>query len=231
MVYDPARVGQNCEFCGSPALVDYQEIKSPIRPQSVLPFKVSQTDVRDSIRRWYASKWFAPDSLKRRALVDQLKSLYIPYWTFDAQVHCPWTAEAGSLLLRQRGIPRQPGPRAGAAGPQGALGASRRRARPFLRRRAGARDAGRGARSAQAGGAVPDRRAGALRHRLPVGARGRALPGRAGRRGSAGARVHGRPADDAVRQPGAGRHLPQPADRPATIRARRSSTSSCRSGS
>jgi hypothetical protein len=95
MVYDPARVGQNCEFCGSPALVDYQEIKSPIRPQSVLPFKVSQTDVRENIKRWYASKWFAPSALKRRALVDQLKSLYVPYWTFDAQVHCRWTAEAG----------------------------------------------------------------------------------------------------------------------------------------
>ncbi len=95
MVYDPARVGQNCEFCGSPALVDYQEIKSPIRPQSVLPFKISQNDVRDSIRRWYASKWFAPNALKSRALVDQLKSLYVPYWTFDAQVHCRWTAEAG----------------------------------------------------------------------------------------------------------------------------------------
>ena len=41
MVYDPARVGQNCEFCGSPALVDYEEIKSPIRPQSLLPFKIT----------------------------------------------------------------------------------------------------------------------------------------------------------------------------------------------
>ena len=56
----PTRVGQHCEFCGSPALVDYQEIKSPIRPQSLLPFKVSQSTVRDQIRRWYASKWLAP---------------------------------------------------------------------------------------------------------------------------------------------------------------------------
>jgi Zn finger protein HypA/HybF involved in hydrogenase expression len=40
MVFDPSRVGQNCEFCGSPALVDYQEIKAPIRPQGVLPFKM-----------------------------------------------------------------------------------------------------------------------------------------------------------------------------------------------
>jgi len=95
MVYDPARVGQNCEFCGSPALVAYQELKDPISPQSLLPFKISQSQVRDSIKRWYASKWFAPSALKKRALVDQLKSVYIPYWTFDAQVHCPWEAEAG----------------------------------------------------------------------------------------------------------------------------------------
>ena len=95
MVFDPARVGQNCEFCGSPALVDYQEIRAPIRPQGVLPFRVDAHRVRDDIRRWWKSRWFAPGRLAIAALVDTVKSLYIPYWTFDAQVHCPWTAEAG----------------------------------------------------------------------------------------------------------------------------------------
>ena len=95
MVFDPAKVGQNCEFCGSPALVDYEELKSPIRPQSLLPFTIPQDQVRERIRRWYASKWLAPGALKQKALVDQIKGLYIPYWTFDAQVHCRWEAEAG----------------------------------------------------------------------------------------------------------------------------------------
>src|SRR4026209_331821 len=76
MVFDAAKVGQNCEFCGSPALVDYQEIKAPIRPQSLLPFKVSQDQVRDTIRRWYASKWLAPNAFKSRALVDRVHGLY-----------------------------------------------------------------------------------------------------------------------------------------------------------
>src|SRR6187401_22586 len=40
MVFAPDRVGQNCEFCGSPALVPYEEIKAPIRPESLLPFKI-----------------------------------------------------------------------------------------------------------------------------------------------------------------------------------------------
>jgi hypothetical protein len=95
MVFDPARVGQNCQFCGSPALLDYQELRSPIRPQGVLPFRVDAGQVRDDIRQWWRSRWFAPGQLAFASLVDTIKSLYIPYWTFDAQVHCPWTAEAG----------------------------------------------------------------------------------------------------------------------------------------
>ena len=95
MVFEAARVGQNCEFCGSPALVDYTEIKAPIRPQGVLPFRVDASRVRDSIRGWWRSKWLAPGRLARTALVDTVRSIYIPYWTFDARVHCPWDAEAG----------------------------------------------------------------------------------------------------------------------------------------
>ncbi len=95
MVFDPQRVGQNCEFCGSPALVSYDEVKAPIRPQGVLPFRIDKSRVRDDIRRWWRSKWLAPGKLARAALVDTVHSLYIPYWTFDAQVHCPWDAEAG----------------------------------------------------------------------------------------------------------------------------------------
>jgi hypothetical protein len=95
MVFEPERVGQNCEFCGSPALVDYTEIKAPIRPQGVLPFRIAAGRVRESIRGWWKSRWFAPARLARASLVDTLRSIYIPYWTFDAQVHCPWTAEAG----------------------------------------------------------------------------------------------------------------------------------------
>lgn len=94
-VFDPERVGQRCDFCGSSALVPYEEIKEAFRPESLLPMKVSETQVRDSIRKWYGSRWFAPNRLKTAALTDTVKGLYIPYWTFDAQAHADWTAESG----------------------------------------------------------------------------------------------------------------------------------------
>jgi ribosomal protein S27E len=94
-VFDPAHVSQRCDFCGSTALVPYEEIKAAFRPESLLPMKLAETQVRDLIRTWYGNRWFAPNKLKRAALTDTVKGLYIPYWTFDAQVHSDWTAESG----------------------------------------------------------------------------------------------------------------------------------------
>ncbi len=94
-IFDPERVAQRCEFCGSPEIVDYDEIKSPLRPQSILPFTVDEARVRESIRRWYRSKWLAPSALKNRALLDTVRGVYLPYWTFDASVRASWDADAG----------------------------------------------------------------------------------------------------------------------------------------
>jgi len=94
-VLDTARQAQTCPFCGSAQLVPYEETKPAFRPESVLPFRVSETQARDGIRAWYGKLWLAPGALKRRALTDTVKGIYLPYWTFDARVAARWTAEAG----------------------------------------------------------------------------------------------------------------------------------------
>jgi len=94
-VFEPSRVGQRCDFCGSASLVLHTETQQPFRPESLLQFKISDTQVRDSIREWYGQRWFAPNALGTRAMTDQLHGVYLPYWTFDAQVHADWTAESG----------------------------------------------------------------------------------------------------------------------------------------
>ncbi|MGI8601901.1 MAG: zinc ribbon domain-containing protein [Verrucomicrobiales bacterium] len=94
-VFDPQRVAQRCEFCGSPSIVAYEETKDAITPESLLPVKLSQPQVRDALRKWYQTRWFAPDRLKKAALTDTLHGIYLPYWTFDAHIHADWTAESG----------------------------------------------------------------------------------------------------------------------------------------
>jgi Zn finger protein HypA/HybF involved in hydrogenase expression len=94
-LFDPRRQAQNCEFCGSTQLVPYAETKTGFRPESVLPFKVSEADARDRIRAWYGKLWLAPSALKRKALTDTVRGVYLPYWTFDARFAAAWTADAG----------------------------------------------------------------------------------------------------------------------------------------
>lgn len=94
-VLDAARQAQNCGFCGSAQLVAYEETKPGFRPESVLPFRVTEAQARDGIRSWYGKLWLAPNRLKKSALTDTARGVYLPYWTFDAHVDATWTAEAG----------------------------------------------------------------------------------------------------------------------------------------
>ncbi len=94
-VFEPSRIAQRCDFCGSAALVPYQEAKEAFSPESLLAFKVSEVQVRETIRQWYGSRWFAPNALGTKAMTDQLHGVYLPYWTFDASVSADWQAESG----------------------------------------------------------------------------------------------------------------------------------------
>lgn len=94
-VFVDAKVAQRCDFCGSPAIIPHEAQGDAITPQSVLPFKISDGQVREAIRKWYGTRWFAPNRLKRAALTDTLHGIYLPYWTFDAHVDASWRAEAG----------------------------------------------------------------------------------------------------------------------------------------
>src|SRR4051812_4788405 len=49
-VFDATRVAQRCDFCGSPSIIEVDDIKAPIRPAGVLEFVVAETDVREKIR-------------------------------------------------------------------------------------------------------------------------------------------------------------------------------------
>ena len=107
-----------------------------------------------------------PNALKTRALVDRVHGVYIPYWTFDAQVALPVGRRGGPLLLHDRDVPGQQGQTADASGAARALGAGLRRRRSLLRRRAGAGHAGRRARRCcEQVEPFPTTRARAVRHR------------------------------------------------------------------
>jgi len=95
-VLEPEKVSQACDFCGATALVPEHEQKQPFRPESLLPMKVTAGEARQALRSWLSSRFWAPSNLGKKALTDQARGLYIPYWTFDAKARASWTAESGT---------------------------------------------------------------------------------------------------------------------------------------
>jgi Zn finger protein HypA/HybF involved in hydrogenase expression len=102
-VFDAAKVSDRCEFCGSTALVSYEQVKDAFRPESLLPLQISEPKARELIRAWYGHQWFAPNALKSKARTDTVKGIYLPYWTFDARVDASWTADSGTYYWVRQG--------------------------------------------------------------------------------------------------------------------------------
>lgn len=103
-VFEAKNVSQACDFCGATALVPQADEKDPFRPETLLPMKVSQHQVRAIAKKWYGSRFWAPSSLRKKALTDKLHGVYLPYWTFDAQVEASWHADSGTYYYETQRV-------------------------------------------------------------------------------------------------------------------------------
>ena len=84
-----------CPYCGN-SIVKTTELYKPIKPQALLPFKLSQRDARDVFKKWLKSLWFAPNKLKEYgANIESFTAVYTPYWTYDSQTASSYTGRRG----------------------------------------------------------------------------------------------------------------------------------------
>jgi hypothetical protein len=92
---DPHVAASACAFCATTAVVEAPANANVVRPEGLLPFRVTRDSALQSFRKWQSSLWLRPNDLKSASRVSALQGAYIPFWTFDAATHSYWTAEAG----------------------------------------------------------------------------------------------------------------------------------------
>jgi DNA-directed RNA polymerase subunit RPC12/RpoP len=84
-----------CPYCNSP-IVNETELYKPIKPQGLLPFKVTQKDAKEIFKKWLDGLWFAPNKLKEYGTDNsKLEGVFIPYWTYDAQTYSNYSGRRG----------------------------------------------------------------------------------------------------------------------------------------
>lgn len=94
VAFDDAAVATSCVFCGSGRVLVEDARRNAIRPESLVPLDVGRADVETAFRRWLKGLWFRPNALKRLKTF-QAVGVYVPFWTYDCDVHSVWTAQAG----------------------------------------------------------------------------------------------------------------------------------------
>lgn len=93
-VMQPGITADRCAFCGTP-LVAQQSSRKLIKPRSLLPFAVEETQAKDLFRQWISALWLAPGALRKEAGGVRLRGIYIPAWTYDSKTASDYTGERG----------------------------------------------------------------------------------------------------------------------------------------
>lgn len=92
---EPGVRASSCAFCGTPGVVEAPPDADLVRPQGVLPFRIPRDQAVGRFRSWLKSLWFRPGDLSRFARLDNVRGVYVPFWTFDAATFSRWRAESG----------------------------------------------------------------------------------------------------------------------------------------
>ena len=98
---DPHVSASSCAFCGTTAVVESPADPNVVRPEGLLPFRITRDSALKSFRSWLHGLWLRPNDLKSSSRVSSMQGAYIPFWTFDAATDSRWTAEAGHYYYVQ----------------------------------------------------------------------------------------------------------------------------------
>ncbi len=95
----------HCVYCSMPLVLEDQFREEWILPGAVLPFQIDRKKSYQIFQQWVKRLWFAPNKLKKAALDPQFtKGLYLPYWTFDAQLQASYSGQRGEYYYETRRV-------------------------------------------------------------------------------------------------------------------------------
>jgi len=79
-----------CVSCGDK---DLKEIQAKgVRPDAIIPFKVSKNSATEIFKKWLKSRKFAPNNLKKMAKLQKISGFYTPVYSFDLVANTSYSA-------------------------------------------------------------------------------------------------------------------------------------------
>jgi DNA-directed RNA polymerase subunit RPC12/RpoP len=101
VTFAPPQVAGECDFCGARIVAQPRSADPLLAPEGVLPFRIAGEEAAHAVARWIASRWFAPNALKRLASQEELGGVYLPFWTYDAFAASDYEGQRGDYYYEE----------------------------------------------------------------------------------------------------------------------------------
>ena len=74
----------SCPYCGNPTVVPGQ-FSGILKPDYVLPFKLSKEDAIKALKKHYLKKPLLPSTFSKANHLEEIKGVYVPFWMYDGE--------------------------------------------------------------------------------------------------------------------------------------------------
>jgi predicted RNA-binding Zn-ribbon protein involved in translation (DUF1610 family) len=102
--FEGAAHAAECPFCATPVVVG-TGLSRLIKPQAVIPFRLTEAEARKAMGAWLGRLWFAPNGLVEYARKGRaLNGMYVPYWTFDAATRTRYQGRRGDAYYETQTV-------------------------------------------------------------------------------------------------------------------------------
>lgn len=93
-VFSQNETAHECPFCGSTCIVAQDQIPG-LKPDSLLPFSISRENALDCGKKWIKKRWFSPAKLKKSFVVDNIRGVYAPCFSFTCDTYSRYEGRLG----------------------------------------------------------------------------------------------------------------------------------------
>lgn len=84
LICEESTAATSCPYCGNPTVVPSQ-FSGALRPDFIVPFKLSKEDAVKTLKSHYKGKFFLPKSFTGENHVQEIRGIYVPFWMFDGE--------------------------------------------------------------------------------------------------------------------------------------------------
>ncbi len=84
-----------CPFCGSHYVTEPRPSLPILRPETMVPHKLSREEANALFLKWARRRYFAPRAFRRATHTTEMAGVYLPYFTFDSELATTYSGEGG----------------------------------------------------------------------------------------------------------------------------------------